>query len=178
MQVFCAVNKTTKKRWTCDNENWMSLLYKVSWVKTKWKTVNLLFVSNKLDETYKLLLQSTVLWITNLVCITALPEWNLHFEIHRLILGLSPYVTGNFKGLFTNEVTPKASMSSNKVFSDIWQLVECRDDKELSCKCRLKKSPSLFPYLTYPLTSRQWKCSSLLQKMISCMSPYISVNCR
>ena len=113
-----------------------------------------------------------------LFCITALPGWNLHFEIHRLILGLSPYVTGNFKGLFTNEVTPKASMSSNKVFSDIWQLVECRDDKELSCKCRLKKSPSLVPYLTYPLTSRQWKCSSLLQKMISCVSPYISVNCR
>ena len=121
---------------------------------------------------------STLLWITNLVLHHSTSWMKFHFEIHRLILGLSPYVTGNFKGLFTNEPTPKASMSSNKVFSDIWQLVECRDDKELSCKCRLKKSPSLVPYLTYPLTSPQWKCSFLLQKMISCMSPYISVNCR
>ena len=154
MQDFCAVNKTTKKRWTCDNENWMSWLYQVNWVKTKWKTVNLLFVSKQVRwNVLPQLAQFFELQI--LFCITALPEWNLHFEIHTLILGLSPYVTCNFKGLFTNEITPEASMSSKKVFSDIWQLVDCRDDKELSCKCRLKKLPSLVPYLTYPLTSRQ-----------------------
>ena len=178
MQVFCAVNKTTKKRWTCDNENWMSLLYKVSWVKTKWKTVNLLFVSNKLDETYKLLLQSTVLWITNLVLHHGtswmkFAFWNPQAHFRSFTLCDRQFQRFVYKWGYSQGI-----QSSNKVFSDIWQLVECRDDKELSCKCRLKKSPSLFPYLTYPLTSPQWKCSSLLQKMISCMSPYISVNRR